>query len=207
VNNHFDKLNDAVSTRVRTKFGILLVSLFTGRSGGQCLIFKTELIDVSAPTVRIQSACLFGEAFYSEECDCREQRDCALKEIGSRKGLLVYLFQEGRGIGLRDKIRAMDLEESKGLSTVQAFAHLGFRPDLRNYDLAVEALRHEDIGNDIRLISNNPHKISALSDAGFTIVERVEPRLNLTPHAYRVLKRKQEALQQIPYRNIFVLEA
>jgi GTP cyclohydrolase II len=201
------EINDAVGTLVRTKFGTLLVSLFTGRSGKQCLIFKTQRIDVRVPTIRIQSACLFGEAFHSHECDCRQQLDGALKEIELRKGLLIYLFQEGRGIGLRDKIRAMDLEESEGITTVQAFAHLGFAPDLRDYDLAVEALRREGIGKDIRLISNNPQKIAALSDAGFTIVERVEPRLELTPHAYRVLQRKQEALQQIPYRNVYVVEA
>jgi GTP cyclohydrolase II len=196
-----------VKTLVRTKFGTLVASLSTRDSGEQCLVFRTEAISGSTPTIRIHSACLFGEALYSRECECRQQLDASLAEICLRNGVLVYLFQEGRGIGLRDKIRAMDIEETGGMSTVQAFAHLGFQPDLRRYDIAVQALQREGVGKEIRLITNNPQKIAALSNAGFVIVERVEPRLTLSAYAYKMLKSKQEALQHIPYRNVDIAES
>jgi 3,4-dihydroxy 2-butanone 4-phosphate synthase / GTP cyclohydrolase II len=129
--------------------------------------------------VRIHSQCLTGDVFGSVRCDCGRQLDAALRLVASAgEGVVVYQQQEGRGIGLVNKIRAYALQDG-GLDTVEANVALGFAPDERSYGLCAAALR--ELGAErVRLISDNPEKIRALGGAGLEVVERVP--LRIAPH-------------------------
>ena len=124
-----------------------------------------------AAVVRIHSECMTGDVFSSSKCDCGEQLHQSLKMIAEAKGILIYLRQEGRGIGLINKLKAYQLQE-KGLNTIDANLHLGFQEDQRQYINAVEILKDLNINN-IRLITNNPLKIAALQKVGFHVTERI----------------------------------
>jgi len=142
------------------------------------------------PLVRIHSACFTSEVFGSLKCDCREQLHYALEKIQEEgRGVLIYLFQEGRGIGLGAKIQVYALQE-EGLDTVDANTHLGYQEDARSYDCALDML--SDLGVDeVRLLTNNPHKIKALTLGGLKRVDRVpiEVGCNATNHGYLETKR------------------
>ncbi len=143
--------------------------------------------------VRIHSECLTGDVFGSLRCDCGEQLDEALRLIGAAGfGVLIYLRQEGRGIGLENKIMAYHLQE-RGLDTVDANLALGFGADLREYSVAASILR--DLGiRRIRLLTNNPAKLDDLEEAGIEVVERVPLIIQSNPHNARYLRTKKERL-------------
>ncbi len=125
-----------------------------------------------APLVRIHSQCLTGDVFGSQRCDCGDQLEFALKTIAARGiGIVLYQLQEGRGIGLMNKLLAYELQDD-GHDTVEANHHLGFEADHRNYELCVEVLRHLRVRG-VRLMSNNPSKLEALESAGISVTERV----------------------------------
>jgi 3,4-dihydroxy 2-butanone 4-phosphate synthase/GTP cyclohydrolase II len=127
---------------------------------------------VDQPLVRVHSECLTGDVFASQRCDCGEQLETSLAMMAKEgAGVLVYLRQEGRGIGLRDKLRAYNLQE-EGMDTVEANLALGHQADARDYALAARILEDLDV-NHIRLLTNNPDKIEALSRHGVTVVDRV----------------------------------
>jgi GTP cyclohydrolase II len=122
--------------------------------------------------VRIHSQCLTGDVFHSLRCDCRAQLELSLAAIAEEcRGLLIYEHQEGRGIGLLNKLRAYQLQDG-GADTVEANELLGFKADHRSYELPVEILRHFGVTS-VRLLSNNPDKIEALERAGIQVAERV----------------------------------
>lgn len=124
------------------------------------------------PMVRIHSQCTTGEVFYSLRCDCRDQLHLALRKIAKEgAGILIYERQEGRGIGLMEKLRAYELQD-QGLDTVEANLRLGHAADARDYALAVEILLWFKIPS-IRLISNNPEKLKAVLSSGIHVVERI----------------------------------
>src|SRR5438067_6595135 len=124
------------------------------------------------PLVRIHSKCLTGDVFHSLRCDCRAQLELALHSIAqAQRGLLVYEDQEGRGIGLLNKLRAYELQDL-GADTVEANEQLGFEADLRGYELPAAIVRYFGL-TEVRLMSNNPQKIMALENAGIKVVERV----------------------------------
>lgn len=124
------------------------------------------------PLVRIHSECMTGDVFHSLMCDCYKQLHKSLKMISeSDFGLLIYMRQEGRGIGLFEKIKAYDLQR-QGYDTVDANLKLGFESDSRKYDAAADILRAFGVGK-IRLITNNPDKLQQMSSLGITIVERI----------------------------------
>jgi GTP cyclohydrolase II len=145
------------------------------------------------PLVRIHSQCLTGDVFGSLRCDCRSQLEMALEQIAAEgRGLLVYEAQEGRGIGLVNKLKAYQLQDA-GADTVEANEQLGFEADLRTYEVAAAVLRHFGTAR-VRLLSNNPDKIRALEDAGIQVVERVPCQAAPTARTKAYLKTKKKKL-------------
>jgi GTP cyclohydrolase II len=131
-----------------------------------------ESPEAPAPLVRIHSQCLTGDAFHSLRCDCRGQLEIALKRIGEEgRGVIIYELQEGRGIGLMNKLRAYELQD-RGADTVEANEQLGFESDLRSYLLPGAILRYLGIRS-VRLLSNNPGKVKAVEEAGVVVADRV----------------------------------
>lgn len=120
--------------------------------------------------VRIHSECLTGDTFGSHRCECGEQLSASLERIGAEGGILIYLRQEGRGIGLVNKLKAYMLQD-EGLDTVEANVHLGFDPDERHYDVAVQILEKLDV-REITLLTNNPEKVEAIRESSVKLVHR-----------------------------------
>jgi len=149
-------------------------------------------IHSTPPLVRIHSQCLTGDVFHSLRCDCRAQLELALYKIGEEgRGLLIYEHQEGRGIGLMNKLRAYELQDG-GMDTVEANVSLGFAADAREYDFPAQILK--SLGaKKIRLLSNNPDKVKQLESAGIRVVERVpcQPRISQISRAYLQTKKRK----------------
>lgn len=147
----------------------------------------------SAPLVRVHSQCLTGDVFTSERCDCRAQLEFSLRKIArERRGVVLYLPQEGRGIGLLNKVKAYELQD-RGLDTVEANRKLGFAADARDYDFAAEALKALGIRK-VRLLSNNPDKVSQLERGGVHVAERVPCRPPTSRHSRAYLRTKKAKL-------------
>lgn len=152
-----------------------------------------EEFEHQAPLVRVHSECLTGDAFGSLRCDCREQLLTALQMIeAARQGVVVYLRQEGRGIGLVNKLKAYSLQD-KGLDTVAANERLGFQADLRNYGVGAQILKDLGLQN-IRLLTNNPRKVVSLDGWGLAIVERVPLEISANPYSAAYLTTKAQKL-------------
>ena len=146
----------------------------------------------AVPLVRVHSQCLTGDVLTSLRCDCRAQLELSLKEIGkAAAGILLYLPQEGRGIGLMNKLRAYELQD-QGMDTVEANESLGFAADARDYDFPAQILKKLG-ATQIRLLSNNPEKVRQLEAAGIEVVERVpcQPRISKISRAYLQTKKKK----------------
>jgi GTP cyclohydrolase II len=146
-----------------------------------------------APLVRVHSQCLTGDVLTSLRCDCRAQLELALKKIGkSASGVLLYLPQEGRGIGLMNKLRAYQLQDG-GMDTVEANESLGFAADARDYEFSAQILKQLG-ATKIRLLSNNPEKVRQLESAGICVLQRVpcQPRISRISRHY--LKTKKSKL-------------
>ncbi len=164
---------ELVSTFLPTQYGDFEIKAFdSGKADLPNLALIHPACNFSEPVVvRIHSECMTGDVFGSRKCDCGDQLHAALKQCGEEKGVLIYLRQEGRGIGLINKLKAYQLQE-KGMDTIEANVALGFEADLRTFDQAVEILLELEIRK-IKLLTNNPLKMEALQGIGFVSVERV----------------------------------
>ena len=180
-----------------TQFGQFRIYGFEGHSGGrveEALALKMgDIGGDDPPLVRIHSQCLTGDVFHSLRCDCRAQLEIALESIAELgRGLLVYEHQEGRGIGLLNKLRAYELQD-QGADTVEANEQLGFDSDLRNYELPGAILRYFGLES-VRLLSNNPEKVEAVEKAGVRVAERVPCLADVLDSREAYLRTKKEKM-------------
>jgi len=178
-----------------TSFGRFTVFGITGRKASEeaVAIQRGNLRRGKAPLVRVHSQCLTGDVFTSERCDCRAQLEFSLRQIAKEPaGVLLYLPQEGRGIGLINKLKAYELQDA-GLDTVQANRKLGFAADSRDYEFAAEALKALGVRK-LRLLSNNPDKVQQLESAGIRVVERVPCRPRTSLHSKFYLRTKKDKM-------------
>jgi len=177
-----------------TRYGRFTIFGFKGRGPQEeaVALVRGNLKGKAAPLVRVHSQCLTGDVLTSLRCDCRAQLELSLKKIGQApSGILVYLPQEGRGIGLMNKLRAYELQDG-GMDTVEANETLGFAADARDYDFSAQILKKLG-AKKIRLLSNNPEKVRQLESSGIRVVERVpcQPRVSKTSRAYLQTKMKK----------------
>ncbi len=155
-------------------------------------LVKAPAPDNKTPLVRIHSECITGDVFGSCKCDCGSQLEQSLALIASEGGVLIYLRQEGRGIGLTNKLKAYALQE-QGYDTVDANVKLGLPVDNRNYAVAFQILKHMGITS-VRLLTNNPHKVDAMTQYGIEVIERVSLLVSPTRDNETYLKTKREKL-------------
>ena len=181
-----------------SRFGHFRIFGFEGaRPNGVEEALALRMGDLSAssgaPLVRIHSQCLTGDVLHSLRCDCRAQLELALDQIAvEKRGLLIYEHQEGRGIGLLNKLRAYELQD-QGLDTVEANERLGFKADLRDYALPAAIIKYFGL-NQVRLLSNNPEKVNALENAGVQVVERAPVIVPPVATTVEYLKTKRDKL-------------
>lgn len=187
-------LRKAVSTKLMTKYGEFNINGYIDNEGREHLALYMGDISNGEPVLcRVHSECLTGDALGSAKCDCGQQYDEAMKRIAREgRGALLYMRQEGRGIGLINKLKAYELQR-QGMDTVEANLALGFPEDMRKYDKAAEILR--DLGiNKIKLMTNNPDKIHKLQELGIEITERVPIIVHHSHSADFYMHTKQEKM-------------
>ena len=192
------KVQQVAEARFPCRFGEFRIFGFRGFSNGT----ETETVVLkmgdfsgpgTAPLVRIHSQCLTGDVFGSLRCDCGQQLAMALEQIAREgRGLLIYDPQEGRGIGLINKLMAYQLQD-EGADTVEANEKLGFDADQRNYSFAVEVMRRFGLSK-VRLLSNNPAKVEALESGGIEVEERIPCEAPVSEIAAGYVRTKKEKM-------------
>jgi 3,4-dihydroxy 2-butanone 4-phosphate synthase/GTP cyclohydrolase II len=178
-----------------TRFGRFRIFGIEGRKKGEeaIAIQHGQARNGRAPLVRVHSQCLTGDVFTSERCDCRAQLEFSLRKIAAEPaGVVLYLPQEGRGIGLINKLKAYELQDA-GLDTVEANRKLGFADDARDYEFAAEALKALGLRS-VRLLSNNPDKVEQLERSGIRVIKRVPCRPRTSKHSRAYLRTKKDKL-------------
>lgn len=187
-----------VSSRLPTRFGEFELHLYDNRLDGKehLALVLGDVANGEPVLVRVHSECLTGEVLGSLRCDCGQQLELSLERIAEEgRGALIYLRQEGRGIGLHDKLRAYNLQD-EGMDTVDANLALGHQADDRDYDLAAWMLK--DLGIErIALLTNNPNKIEELQRLGIDVVERLSLQGEMNPENARYLNTKAERMQHL----------
>jgi len=197
-NSLMQRLRKVAEAEFPTQFGLFRIYGFEGGPEGgpveEAVVLKMgDLSGDPAPLVRIHSECLTGDVFHSLRCDCRAQLEIALKRIAEDgRGLLIYEHQEGRGIGLLNKLRAYELQD-QGADTVEANERLGFDSDLRSYALPGAILQYFEL-KAVRLLSNNPQKVEAVESAGVRVSERVPCVADVLESREAYLRTKRERM-------------
>jgi len=196
MNNSSLRLQKVAEAEFPTQFGTFRIYGFEADAGGrieEAAVLRMGDLAGDPPLVRIHSQCLTGDVFHSLRCDCRAQLEIALESIAQEgRGLVVYELQEGRGIGLLNKLRAYELQD-QGADTVEANERLGFDSDLRSYDLPAAILRFFGL-KAVRLLSNNPEKVDAVTRAGVEVVERVPCLADVVETREAYLRTKKEKM-------------
>lgn len=178
------------------KFGTFVIHAFKEGEKEHIVLTMGDITDKEAVLARLHSECLTGDALFSQRCDCGPQLEEAMKriaEVGS--GVIFYLKQEGRGIGLANKIRAYHLQD-EGMDTVEANLHLGFNEDERDYSIIKPIMEFLHIKS-LRLMTNNPSKLEKLKDEGIKVDERVSIEVGKNPHNEEYLKTKSQKMRHI----------
>ena len=189
------RLGYVATSRLPTPFGVFDMHGFEEVETGKEHLALTmgDFTDGAPVLLRAHSECLTGDALFSMRCDCGFQLEEALRSIAQAgRGVVLYLRQEGRGIGLLNKIRAYNLQD-QGADTVEANERLGFGADIRDYGMCQPMLEHLNIKS-IRLMTNNPRKVKALSEAGVTVSERIPIEVGRNPHNIGYLNTKASKL-------------
>lgn len=187
-------LHHVAHAELPSRWGNFIIHGFAGKGPQEeaIALVRGNLNGKSAPLVRVHSQCLTGDVLNSLRCDCRAQLELSLKKIAKApSGVLLYLPQEGRGIGLMNKLRAYQLQD-QGMDTVEANEALGFASDAREYEFPAEILK--ELGaKKIRLLSNNPEKVRQLEESGIQVVERVpcQPRVSRISRKYLKTKKSK----------------
>ncbi len=182
--------------KLPTPFAVFDMAVYLTEDGKEHLAISIGDLGGLPPLVRIHSECLTGDALFSLRCDCGFQLEHSLQRIATEgRGLVLYLRQEGRGIGLANKIRAYALQD-RGHDTVEANETLGFPADARDYSLALDMLFDLDLRR-VRLMTNNPRKVDALQSGGVEVVERVPIVCGRNPHNETYLTTKADKLGHI----------
>jgi GTP cyclohydrolase II len=190
----FQGTQDSLIIDLPTPYGkFKLMAIDDQRPNCTLGLFMGDVSQVNAPLVRLHSECLTGDVFGSLRCDCGEQLHAAMEKIAIEKvGAIIYLRQEGRGIGLFNKIKAYALQE-KGADTVEANTMLGLAADSRKYDIAGEILKKMNV-TQVRLMTNNPLKIKSLGDLGIKVIERISLEVKPCEYNLQYLQTKRQRM-------------
>jgi GTP cyclohydrolase II len=187
-------LQMVAQAKLPTRYGDFTIYGFKGHGAldEAVALVRGDVKSKTPPLVRVHSQCFTGDTLASLRCDCRAQLEMSLREIGrATSGVLIYLPQEGRGIGLMNKLRAYQLQDN-GMDTVEANEKLGFAADSRDYEFCAGILKQLGVQK-IRLLSNNPEKVRQLEKGGVQVVERVpcQPRIEKSSRAYLKTKKSK----------------
>lgn len=186
-------LNKQAEANVPTDYGMFRMMAFADAPDNWMpeMVLIAENTDFSKPVnVRFHSECITGEVFHSRKCECGQQLDAAMKYVQEHGGIIVYLRQEGRNIGIINKLKAYALQE-KGLDTVEANLQLGLPADDRNFSNAIEILKYLKI-REINLLTNNPDKMKHVEESGIKLVKRIPLEMPSTPESRDYLKVKKD---------------